>query len=530
MKRSWLGALVALLISIGAHAFAAPEMPKHPNIAPVMSCEGLGTRDFGRIQDAATEVTSAKIVAAADGLPAYCDVQGYITPNIGFEMVLPAANWNGRFAAIGCGGLCGAIQVSGCNDSLVKGYSCIATDMGHKSTAHDAGWAYNNLQAVVDFGFRATHVSALTGKAISEAFYGKAPTRSIYMGCSTGGRQGYIEAERYPLDFDGILAGAPPLSETGDGLGILWNTSAVLGPDGKAIIGPDDLTLVNKAVIAQCDMDDGVKDGVVSDPRNCKFDPSSLVCKAGAKSGCLSAAQAEVFKRFYRGPHDSKGNQWYPGIMPGSEPGWLTNYVRADRDPSYIHIWMQDMMRYMDLMPAPGPSWSANQIDWDKDPPRLATMEAFYSALNPNLDAFKAAGGKFISWHGWNDHYVQPEETTQFYEMIERTMGGRAATQDFFRLFMVPGMNHCTGGSGAYAIDLMGALEAWVEDGKAPDKLIAVRPRDEAAASKAIYHGLTPPPAVMDNPLYSRPIFPYPVKAKYKGSGDTNDAANFAAE
>jgi feruloyl esterase len=494
---------------------------------PAAACAGLQKIDFGGTPDAPTEIVTTKMVDATTDSPAYCNAIGYVTPNIGFEIHLPPTNWNGKFTEVGCGGMCGSIQVIACDVAVAKGYSCIFTDMGHKSTAHDAGWAYNNLQAAVDFGYRATHVGALAGKAITEAYYKKAPNRSYFLGCSTGGRQGYIEAQRFPADFDGILAGAPPLSETGDGLGIMWGVLAALGPDGKAIIGPDELKIVNDAVVTQCDMNDGVKDGVVSDPRSCKFDPGTIVCKPGQHGNCLTGAQAEAFRKFYYGPHDSKGKSIYPGFMPGAELTMKNNYIADDGTMGYLGRWMQDMMRYLNLMPAPGPSWTLSKMDWDKDPQRLAMMEALYNAQNPNLEAFKATGGKFIAFHGWNDAYVQPMETVHYYEMLERTMGGRAETQDFFRLFMVPGTDHCQGGSGPFAVDWFGALEAWVEQGKAPDRLIGVHPKDPTAGLRTYNRGYTPAPDIMQNPAFTRPLFPYPLQAKYKGAGDPNDAANF---
>ena len=525
LRLSFMLSLVFALVAV----FAAPAKASGP-ADPAAACAGLQKLDFAGTQDAPTELSMTKMVEATADSPAYCNAIGYVTPNIGFELHLPLANWNGKFAEVGCGGMCGSIQVIACDAAVAKGYSCIFTDMGHKSTPHDSGWAYNNLQAAVDFGYRATHVGALAGKAITEAYYSKAPNRSYYMGCSTGGRQGYVEAQRFPLDFDGILAGAPPLSETGDGLGILWGVMATLGQDGKPIIGPDEMKLVNDAVVAQCDMNDGVKDGVVSDPRSCKFDPGTIMCKSGQHGSCLTSAQAETFRKFYSGPHDSKGKQIYPGFMPGAELTMKNTYVADDRGQSYLGRWMQDMLRYMDLMPAPGPSWTPAKMDWDKDPPRLAMMEALYNAQNPDLEAFKAAGGKFLAYHGWNDAYVQPMATVNYYEKLERTMGGRSQTQDFFRLFMVPGTDHCQGGSGPFAVDWLGALEAWVEQGKAPDRLIGVHPSDPTAGLRTYNHGYTPPADIMRNPAFTRPLFPYPMKAKYRGTGDPNDADSFVAE
>ena len=497
------------------------ELLSTPNLA---SADGKPI-DFATIPDAPTRLTSAKIVAAAGDVPAYCHAVGYVSPNVGIEMRLPLSNWNGKFAMVGCGGMCGGIQAPGCDVPLIKGYACIMTDMGHRGTQIDAEWASNNLQAEVDFGFRATHVSALAGKYITRVFYGQDPRLSYFLGCSTGGRQGLMEAQKFPYDFNGILAGSPPMNEIGDGLDILWTIQAAENADGTPLLKSTDLALVTKAVLKQCDMDDGVQDGVVGDPQNCKFDPRTLICKAGQSKDCLNTAQAEALRKIYAGPMSSKGQRWYYGILPGSEPVWIGSLQRDDGKISHYKAFMKTFFRFMAFSPDAGPSWKTSQLNWDEDPKRMDTMEALFNVQNPDLRRFKAAGGKLLSFHGWNDHIVQPQATADYYDTVERTMGGRAQTQAFYRLFMASGVNHCQSGSGAYAVDWMGALEDWVEKGKAPDRIVAVRPKDPNGGLYPRF--FTPAPGVMENAIYSRPLFPYPSRAVYSGKGDPNKADSF---
>ena len=483
--------------------------------------------DFAAIPEAPTRLTSAKLVDAAADVPAFCHVIGYVAPTIGIDLRLPVANWNGKFAMIGCGGMCGAVPEQGCEVALIKGYACIQTDMGHRSTQTDAEWAYNNLQGEVDFGFRATHVVAVAGKFVTEVYYRKSPALSYFLGCSTGGRQGFVEAQKFPFDFNGILAGAPPLNEMGDGLDIIWTMQHTSRADGTPLLTKADLALVTAAALKLCDTDDGVRDGVISLPTRCAFDPRSMICKPGA-TGCLSAEQAAALAEIYRGPHDSKGMNWYHGLNPGSEPIWAGNLQRDDGSaPTYIKF-MTSQFRFLAFSPDKGPGFTLDRIDWDKDPQRTLLNEALMNAQNPDLRRFKAAGGKLLSYHGWNDHTVQPGASTDYYETVERTMGGRKATQDFYRLFMVPGMDHCQTGSGATAIDFLTAIENWVEHGQAPERIIAAKPRDP---KDGVYpRGMSPAPAIFDTAIFTRPLVPYPLHAVWTGRGDANDAKNFVAK
>jgi Tannase and feruloyl esterase len=475
----------------------------------------------------ATALTTALALAVAptaQAQVAHCEVQAYVAPNIGFELRLPARDWNGKFAQVGCGGFCGGIFPTACDAVLGRGYACVATDMGHKSTALDAQWAYDNLQAEVDFAYRATHVVTLAGKAITARYFGRGPQRAYFVGCSTGGRQGMVEAQRFPWDYDGIVSGAPVINETGDGMALLWNVVSTHDREGKPLLSAGDLERVHAAAVAHCDLDDGVRDGLIGDPRRCAFDPGALACAAGATGDCLSAAQAEAVRKVYSGPVDSQRRALYTGgALPGSELNWIGNYVARDGGRSTYHRFMTDLFRYLAFMPDAGPSWTIDQFDWDRDPRRLDLMESLYSGSNPDLRRFKARGGKLLAYQGWADQSVLPLNVIDYYETAEKTMGGRAATQEFFRLFMIPGMNHCAGGEGAHAVDYLSYLEAWVERGEAPDMMLAAQPKPDAPQRPQ--YGA--PALAPEQAAFTRPLYPYPLQPRYKGRGDTGDAASY---
>ena len=506
-------------VGISGVAHATSATPATPEEA---QCRGLPGADFSGIKDAPTQLTATKVVEPAAGAPAYCQVQGYVSPQVGFELRLPLTNWNGKFMEVGCGGFCGDLAfISLCANPLRKGYACIITDMGHKSTGLDGKWAYNNLQAQVDYGFRATHVAVLAGKAITEHYYGKAPSKSFYLGCSCGGRQGLVEAQQFPWDFDGIIVGAPAINYSAAFMALHWKTRAVIDKDGKPLFSDADIELVHSAAIAKCDKDDGVKDGLIGDPRTCKFDPSDLVCRAGAKTGCLSPEQVAAVKKIYSGPVTSKGERIFPGgSMPGSETSDLGAGIGGYQ--SGFANFGSEFFRYMGFMPAPGPSWKSSDFDFDSDYKRLGMLESLYASTNPDLRRFKAAGGKLILWQGWADGIVSPLNTIDYYETVERTMGGAAATRDFFRLFMMPGVEHCWGGEGASVVDFLSYMEAWVEKNQAPDMMMSAHVKQANSFSDLL--NWPSDPALIG---FTRPAYPYPQQAKYKGTGDPNKAENF---
>jgi Tannase and feruloyl esterase len=487
-------------------------------VAATTMCEQMATIDFSDIQDAPVQVIASTPVQATKEAPSYCDVEGYVLPQVGFEIELPSSQWNGKFMEVGCAGTCGKVWLAWCAGPLRKGYACVGSDMGHKGTSTDGLWAYNNVQAELDWAYRATHVVALAGKAIAERYYGQAPNKSYFLGCSTGGRQGLIEAQRFPWDFDGIVAGAPAIDSPGGRMRQLWDLHALLDRSRNPILDSATLRLLHDAALAACDMDDGIQDGIISNPKSCRFDPSKLACNGKNASKCLTDVQVQAAKAVYAGPTTSHGVKIYAGgLEPGSELEW------ADLVDSFGSR-IADFFKYMGFIPPPGPSWSRSEFDFDRDYKRLDLMNALYSAANPDLRRFKAAGGKMIVYHGWADKAVAPKESVDYFETVERTMGGSALTRDFFRLFMVPGMSHCTGGAGAFAVDYLSYLEKWVERGEAPERMTGAHV-DDINWGEAF--GLQFPLAPTNKVSFTRALYPYPMVARYKGSGDPTDYKNF---
>ncbi|MGD0134721.1 MAG: tannase/feruloyl esterase family alpha/beta hydrolase [Bryobacteraceae bacterium] len=500
-------------------------------------CHALETVDFSNIVDAPTQITEARLAKDAGGLlgdplslpflrnfgiakltkaignvQPTCRVLGYVTPNVGFLLLLPVSHWNGKVLHVGCGGWCGSTASVPIACASHSEYACFGTDMGH--TGEGGLWSRNNLQGQVDFSYRATHVATLAGKAIVERYYATAPRKSYFMGCSTGGYQAMVEAQRFPWDFDGIIAGAPDMDPADTEVRYVWLRRNFIGKDGKPALSPADIQLVHGAVRAQCDMDDGVKDGIVSAPYSCKFDPAELQCKAGKQDACLSPLQVQAVRNIY-GHMTSKGEPISSrGVFPGSELNWA--------EASSI-FWDNTFFKDTALLATAGTEWKYTDFDFDRDYKRSGAG-VLYAATNPDLRKFKAAGGKLLSYQGGNDTTVIPGAVFDYYDTVEKTMGGRAATQDFYRLFTIPGMNHCSGGDGAFAIDYLSYLEAWVEHGQAPNVMIGAHVSGLGMDALILKTPLDPATHV----AFTRPVYPYPLHAKYKGTGDPNDAANFA--
>lgn len=483
-------------------------------------CEALEQTDFYELPDAPTQIVEAKVPAtrSIDQSP-YCEVRGYVWPQVGFELRLPISNWNGKFIEMGCGGACGTTRWAfWC--PLHRGYACLASDMGHTGKGPDMLWSYNNLQAQIDLNVRGPHVVALAGKAISEAYYGKKPHRAYFMGCSSGGVQALSQAQRFPWDFDGIigLSGSPYRADML--MHYLWTARVLRGPDQGPRLSRSDLRLTSNAAVAECDMDDGVRDRIISNPYRCRFDPAALLCKTGMQGDCLKEDQVEAVKRVYSGPVRSDGTRitYMRGLLPGSEEGW-EGYEANEN-------WSLGMLRYMGFTPAPGLGWKPADFDFNNDYKRLGTAETLWSPANPDLIRFKDSGGKLLYAFGLSDAASNPAAAVEYYEKAEKLMGGRTPTQEFFRLFMVPGMGHCSGGNGAFAIDYLTYMEDWVERGIAPSKLVGahVDPRNLPATGPL---GLRFPLDASIPVAFTRPIYPYPLYAKYLGSGDPNDASSF---
>lgn len=514
---------VLLLIAV---TFAAPALAAAPAPVPAFdyqsACAGLRTIDFGKLLDAPTGIIATAVIKYGADQREVCQVDGFVTPTIGFKIVMPTHGWNGKYLQGGCGGGCGTTKLFWCDDPLRRGYACLGSDMGHAGSVGDWRWAWNNQQLQGDFGYRSTHVASIAGKAVVATFYGKPAKLSYYWGCSTGGRQAYHEAEFYPGDFAGIVGGSPPLNETGSAVQLAWTVKANLRADGSEILGVPEAGLLHSAVLALCDNNDGLKDGLIGDPRQCRFDPAKLLCRVGddARGTCLSAEQVEAARKFYVGPHDSKGRAigFQGGVMPGSEMNWIGDYIDGPGRPAQYRKFIANVFRYIGFNPGPGPDWTLADLDFDRDPARLQINEALYRADNPDLRLFRNAGGKFIGFQGWSDTSIVPMGTVDYVDTMTRTMGGQAAAGAFFKFYMVPGMRHCSAdGDGADNIDFLTALENWVEKDTAPDVLMGHNFDWGGPPTTAPVWPLDPTKVRFD-----RPHFPYPATARYRGTGDPN--------
>ena len=522
----WLAAASVALSASAPMGLHAEPSAAAPDVAA--KCAALAGARFADVRDAPTSVVKAEVLAANAVRPAVCSIEGYVAPTDRFGLWMPVQGWNGKYLVSGCGGMCGVVAMDfACPSHVRDGYACLQTDMGHTSTLRDAAWALNNLQGVVDFAYRSTHVTTLAGKAIIAAYYGRNIDESYFMGCSTGGRQGLVEAERFPFDFNGVIVIAPVIDETASAIQLMSAATVNEGPGGKPILPVSKLPMVHDAVLRACDKDDGVEDGVVGDPMSCRFDPASLRCAGADGPDCLTDAQIAVVRAIYDGPRDEKGRPTYNGggFPRGSELAWKGDFLAEDSGPGKITDFMIDMFRYMTFMPSAGPTWTIADLDIDRDFKRLGLMESLFSAGNPDLRRFKAAGGKLVMVQGLTDTNVAPGNAVDFYQLVTRTMGGAAQTRDFFRLFTVPGMNHCSHGEGAYAHKYPDIIAHWVETGVAPDKIVGVHPKRPEDLD---YFG-NDLPLGPDKVAFSRPAFAYPARAVYSGHGDPNAAASFIA-
>ncbi len=331
-------------------------------------CRSLLQLDLGQLREAPSHLVSAQVIDAVGDRPAFCRVEGYVSPQVGFEVHLPLTDWNGKFLFQGCGAMCGSLfGIQGCEEGVAPGYACATTDMGHKGLPYDGKWAYNNPIAQNDFGHRATHVATTAGKAVTDAFYGNAPQVSYFRGCSTGGRQALVEAQRYPTDFDGIIAGAPALyTKMGPPLQLFWGAMNSIKPDGTRVFDPEKLSLVFDAAVKTCDANDGVEDGVISQPRTCDFDPTELQCRRGAEDDCLTSEELDLVQKLYRGAQPKNGLSILANAqLPGSEMGWA-GYVSGGN-----YNFASEILRYLVFSIDPGPSYTVAEFDWETDPQRM---------------------------------------------------------------------------------------------------------------------------------------------------------------
>jgi feruloyl esterase len=487
-------------------------------LAPAQECDALARLSLREVLR-----LTAELVPATNGAEAYCRVDGTIEPEITFQVNLPVS-WNGRFYMIGNGGHAGQQPNSPANDptraqALAAHFVMAMTDTGHDAAEEPgASFVMSNPQKAIDYAYRAVHMTAVTSKEIANAYYGQPVQHAYWNSCSNGGRQGLIEAQRFPDDFDGIIANAPWVSQTGFTIGALWNQRAM----DAVQLTPAKLDLLASSVMAKCDAVDGLEDGLIGDPRQCNFNALNDIprCGAGASGGnCLLQSEAEAIQKVYDGPRDSEGRQLFPGYMPGSEAPvtgpngtaspWLGLIVPAAGGARTGDFNLADnTMRYLAFQP-PRPDWDYHTFDFDNDPEQLERWSRLVDASDINLLDFRARGGKLMITYGWADQVLQPLMGVHYYEQAVVANGPDGT--DFMRLFMIPGMTHCAGGIGPDQHDPVTAIIDWVETGKAPELLVA----------KKIVDGET---------TRSRPLCPYPQVARYDGEGSIDDAANFACK
>ena len=507
--------LAVLLATIPVRAQAPAEHHASPSATSTHGCEALASLALPQAKVTSAQLIAAGAFTAPEGgrgnaafaqLPAFCRVAATLTPSadsqIQMEIWLPAENWNGKFLAVGNGGWAGTISRDAIAAGLRRGYAAASNDTGHSDASAGAQFALNQ-DKLVDLAYRAMHEMTVQSKSIVNAFYSRPPRLSYYQGCSTGGRQGMMEAQRYPDDFDAIIAGAPVynmvhmnVSQTALQVHMLKNPERIV-PQSK-------VTLLANAVVGACDANDGVKDNIINNPRACKFDPGTLACKAGDGPDCLTPAQVETAKQFYLPVKTKSGEVVYPGRSPGVESGYAARIPVVGKPVS--PLW-GDMPRFVGHRDA---NWDTMSFDLDKDLALTLKNASFVEASDPNLSKFKARGGKLLLWHGWADQLISADGSVDYYTRVQQEMGGAKNTSEFVRLFMAPGVGHCAGGAGPAPTGQLEALLAWVEDGKAPESLLATR-RDPQGGTVA----------------RSRPVCAYPLVAKYKGNGSTDDAASF---
>ena len=525
----WCAAAALTVATVAAcgsgDAATTTAAPATADTSGPMACETLTGLTL-----ADTTITLAETVPAgpftppganqALELPGFCRVVAMTQPAVNFEVWLPTEGWNGKFHTSGNGGMAGSISYDAMATALNRGYAAASTDTGHVrgDGGFDANWALNRPDLIEDFGHRSIHLTAVHGKAISEAFYGDAPNYAYYVGCSKGGQQGMMEAQRYPEDFDGLVVGDPAHMWTSFYASAhLWYALATLDNE-DSYIPPSKVAILGDAVTAACDAIDGIEDGVLDDPRKCQFDPGTLTCAAGQdESTCFTAAQVQAVKDIWSGPTNSAGDVLYPGLVPGGEAGrggW-SSWVTGQQAYAGTHFMAaEDFMRNMVF---DDPEWDFRTWDYERDLPiALAKTGEALDADDPDLRPLRDRGGKLLVYHGWSDSDISPIGTIDYYEEVMSLIGdgassdeALAATKEFFRLFMVPGMGHCRGGPGPDSFDALTAMERWVEQGVAPDQMVASKMADGEV-------------------VRTRPLCTYPQVAEWNGTGSTDDAANFS--
>ena len=446
----------------------------------------------------------ASVTRTYGGLPAFCRVIATLRPtndsNITVEVWMPLSGWNGKYQAVGNGAFRGSISHSAMAAALANGYATSSTDTGH--IGNTAEFGLDHPEKVVDFGWRSLHLMAVLTKEVIAAHYDESLRYSYWNGCSAGGRQAMKMAQAFPEDFDGIVAGAPGQDWSGRAAGAL-RVASYLGSNPAARLSADDRLLVHAAAISACDAADGVVDGVIDSPQHCDFDPAVLQCEGAKNGSCLTAAQVGTVRMLYTSPVNPSTNREITGLVPGSELNWTdlgwTNSARSTGLELYRYLVYGD------------PNWTIDRFDFDTDIVKAEeTDDETLNALDPDLKPFFARGGKLLAYHGWSDAQISPLNATQYYERVVESVGSAEEVHDSYRLFMAPGMGHCGGGEGPSVFDKMALIEAWVEEGRAPDHVLATKFGPEGEVEMR------------------RPLCAYPARAVYDGNGDPKREESFS--
>ncbi len=506
-QKPWINGALALLLAIPLfftdRAFAA---------TPCANLAALTIPDVSITSATLIPADSFVLPGAATStkLPAFCRVAALARPTsdsfINLEVWIPAAGvWNGKFQGVGNNAFLGAISYAAMVDALRSGYATASSDAGH--TGGELDFAVGHPEKVVDWSYRSAHITAEVGKLVVRNATGKWPERAYFIGCDTGGHQALMEAQRYPEDYDGIVAGVPAADRVNEIVGYLGVWMATHDEKGAALLPLSKLQLVTKSAVAACDELDGVKDGVIDDPRRCKFDPQSLVCKAGETESCLTLAQVAAVKKVYAGVKNPRtGKIIFPGWPIGSE-----GFGEAGQSwSSMVNGPSPRRVEFFNGFVFNDPKWDWRTFDFDKDTSYADTKVEFINAVNPDLERFRARGGKLIMYAGWVDPILPAEDVIDYFGKIGATMGAKNV-DSFLRFFMVPGLGHCSGGPGPTAFDMVPALEQWVERGVTPAKVVAARIVDKTVQR-------------------TRPLCPYPSVARWTGKGSSDDATNFVCK
>ena len=455
-------------------------------------------------------IVSSKSMPAntSTNTPAFCEVQTSIAPvegsHVGAVYRFPA-NWNGKVLGIGGGGSAGNVTLQAAVPGLSRGYAIVQNDLGHPSTGA-TDWAFAvkgpgqpNTEAIIDFGHRATHVATSVGKELVTRFYQRPAQHSYWQGCSTGGRQGLAEVQRYPGDYDGVIAGAPVYSPLVYSNAMLRVQAFHARPDSN--LRPEHVPLIHKAVMAACDMKDGVADDILTDPRACTWDPKELTCKGSPSADCLTSAQVETVRRVYEGVKTKNGKYAAMPLMRGGESDWVARMIGTPQAPRGINAVLG--APFISYLVKSDPAYDFMTFDPERDMSMLEKgLASEVHQQNADITEFVKRGGKLLLWHGFNDPGPSPLSTIEYFEAVRAKV---PAAKDAVNLFLAPGVLHCGGGAGPDRFDPLTAIENWVEKGTAPASMLATK---------------------ANSPI-SRPLCPYPQLPRYKGSGDTNDASNY---